>query len=126
MPDTQTQPVPLDVPGSTAVDVATTAAPVFATGASNGVSMTPPPTELMASMHTAIASALTTLPPGKTGGLIALYSRNADGTQNANAAIVQKLATGPVDFAVLGWLGKTWTPNADGGFNYGAAIQVSW
>jgi hypothetical protein len=126
MPDTATQPAPIDIPGSTAVDVAPVTTPIYATGASNGVAMTPPPTELMASMHTAIASALTTLPPDKNGGLIALYSKNADGTQNANAVLVQKIASGPVDFNVLGWFGKTWKPNADGSLNFGAAIQVAW
>jgi hypothetical protein len=115
--------LPLDIPGSVP---AISPGPIFATGASNGVSMTPPPTELMASMHTAIAGALATLPPDKKGGLIALYSRNADGSQNANMAVVQKVGGLPGDFAVLGWLGKTWKPNADGSLNFGAGVQWSW
>jgi hypothetical protein len=123
MPDT-----PIDLPVG-AVAPVTLPAPVptvYAAGATNGVAMTPPPTELMASMHAAIASALTTLPPEKSGGIIALYSRNADGTSNANMVAVQRVASGPLDFNVLGWFGKTWKPNADGSTNFGAAIQLAW
>lgn len=121
MPDTT-----LDIAGSH--DVTTPAPPtVYAAGASNGVSYTPPPTEAMPAITASIQQALSTLEPGQTGGLIALYSRNADGTQNANAVIVQKVLDGKVDLDAMTWVGKTWRPNADGsGWNYGAAVKVGW
>jgi hypothetical protein len=48
-----------------------------------------------------------------------IYSRNPDGTRNANLAVVQKVGD---DVKVMGWIGKSWPL----GVNYGAAVQVTW
>ena len=119
---------------ATAAVAAAAAAPAapkitYADGAVNGVAFQPPPADLMPSINAAISAAVATLPEGKSGGLVALYSVNPDGTRNANAALIQKFDTGPFDFRVMGFVGKTWPKEQATGFNgwrYGAAFQMTW
>jgi hypothetical protein len=73
----------------------------------------------MASINASIAQALLTVPPGHKGALMAITSRNPDGTFNANAALVHKVND---DFKVMAWLGRSWP----GGVSYGAAATVTW
>ncbi len=96
------------------------AAPIiYAGGASNGVAMMAPASALLTSINAEIAKAAAAIPDGRDGALVAVTSKNADGTFNANLAVVHK---GGEQVKVMAWVGKSWPTKA----TYGAAVQLTW
>jgi hypothetical protein len=91
----------------------------YAAGASNGVAMMAPPSALMASITSEITKAMAEVPAGSKGALVAVTSKNADGTFNANLAVVSKVGE---HVKVMAWMGKSWPAKA----TYGAATQITW
>lgn len=79
-----------------------------------GVAFRPPPVDLQESLQRAIADAVASIPPGKTGALVALVNE-----QGANAAVVARLGSA---WEVQVWVGKSWKGSAE----YGAALRASW
>ncbi len=80
-----------------------------------GVAFTTPPADLQPSIQRAIADAVASIPPGKSGALVGLVNE-----RGANAAIVAKLGQA---WEVQAWIGKTWT---GGAVQYGGVVRASW
>lgn len=80
----------------------------------NGVQFKEPPATLQPSLRAAIAEAVASIPPGKSGAIVAVVNE-----KGANAAIVGKVG-GIWD--VQAWVGKTWTQDTQ----YGASVSAAW
>jgi hypothetical protein len=84
---------------------------------SKGVAMNPPPAEILSTVNQMVADAVKALPPGATGALVGIATKNAAGQVNVNLALTKKVRE---NVTVVGWMGKSWGQPIEGG----AAIQV--
>lgn len=88
-----------------------------------GVQFVAPPEEKIPDIKGVIGKALSQLSAGKSGGVFAIAEVEQGGqVKRVNAAIVQRIGD---DFAIVGYVGKTWSP-AGSDVHYGAALRWEW
>lgn len=80
-----------------------------------GVQFQPPPVELQPAIQKAIAHAVASIPPGKSGALVGIAN-----DYGVNAAVVAKLGAA---WEVQAWIGKSWRAKD---LQYGGQIKAVW
>jgi hypothetical protein len=80
-----------------------------------GVAFLEPPAALQPSIRAAIADAVASIPPGRSGALVSVVTETG-----VNAAIVARLGE---HWDVQAWIGKDWHT---AGVTYGARVRTSW